>query len=319
MSTATRVPETWELTGDDARATLRRVGTRRLLADSWLRLRVSDGFSHARSLAYTISLVLVQAIIGLVGLATALGARGENSVLVRTLQGAAPGPAGEFLTNAVQQARHAGASGQYLGLTFGVIGSIITGATLMGQMERSLNRLYGVEQDRPTFEKYRLAAVLTLSAGALSAIAFACLAVGRHIGNSMSNDALSTAWSAARWPLGLVVMAVAMCLLFRKSPRRRQPSLSWLALGAAISTGLWALVTAGLGGFFRVSTSFGTTYGPLAGIVALLLWSFLSSVAVMYGAAIAAQLESVRAGEPEPQDEEKVIESGPEPVGAALR
>ena len=38
-----------------------------------MRLRVADGFSHARSLAFVTSLVLVQAIIALVGLAAALG------------------------------------------------------------------------------------------------------------------------------------------------------------------------------------------------------------------------------------------------------
>ena len=45
---------------------------------------------------------------------------------------------------------------------------------------------------------------------------------------------------------------------------------------------------------------------------ALLLWSLLASIALLYGAAIAAQLESVRAGEPEPQDEHKVEHSEPE-------
>ena len=67
MSTATAVPETWELTGDDARETLLHTGRRALIRDAFLRLRASDGFSHARSLAFAVALVLVQAIIALVG------------------------------------------------------------------------------------------------------------------------------------------------------------------------------------------------------------------------------------------------------------
>ena len=54
------------------------------------------------------------------------------------------------------------------------------------------------------------------------------------------------------------------------------------------------LAIVGLSVFFRFSSSFGSTYGPLAGIVALLLWSLLSSVALLFGGAVAAQLESVR-------------------------
>ncbi len=70
--------------------------------------------------------------------------------------------------------------------------------------------------------------------------------------------------------------------------------------------------TLALSAFFGVSTSFGDTYGPLAGMVALLLWAFLSSVAILFGAAVAAQLEAVRAGAVEPQDAEKVAESEPD-------
>src|SRR5690348_15698307 len=58
MSTATLVPETRELDGEDASEVLRRTGRRRLLADAFIRLRVADGFSHARSLAFMTSLVL---------------------------------------------------------------------------------------------------------------------------------------------------------------------------------------------------------------------------------------------------------------------
>jgi uncharacterized BrkB/YihY/UPF0761 family membrane protein len=73
MSTASLVPETWELSGDDAWRTVRDTGRRRLLKDAFKRMRSADGFSHARSLAFVTSLVLVQGLIAVVGLATALG------------------------------------------------------------------------------------------------------------------------------------------------------------------------------------------------------------------------------------------------------
>ena len=73
MSTAAKVPETWELTGDDARKTLVDTGRLQLLKDSFVRLRAADGFSHSRSLAFVTSLVLVQGLIALVGFAAAFG------------------------------------------------------------------------------------------------------------------------------------------------------------------------------------------------------------------------------------------------------
>ena len=67
-----------------------------------------------------------------------------------------------------------------------------------------------------------------------------------------------------------------------------------------MSVALVVVVTLGLNGIFHLSATFGQTYGPLAGFVALLLWGLLSSIALLLGIAIAAQLEAVRAGVPEP-------------------
>ena len=104
VSTATLVPETRDLSGDDAWAVLRRIGRVRLLKDAFQRMRVADGFSHARSIAFMTALVAVQGIIGLVGLASALNKGGISDVIVATIRRAVPGPAGQVLTTAVVQA-----------------------------------------------------------------------------------------------------------------------------------------------------------------------------------------------------------------------
>ncbi len=92
MSTATPVPETAELTGDDARQTLRDTGTGHLVKEAFVRLRYADGFSHSRSLAFLMSLVLVQGIIAIVGLASALGDRDLARGIVTAIRDVAPGP-----------------------------------------------------------------------------------------------------------------------------------------------------------------------------------------------------------------------------------
>jgi len=312
LSTAALVPETWELTGDDARRVLRDTGRVRLLKDAFQRLRVADGFSHARSLAYATTLTFVQAIIGLIGLAVEIGNDGFSRVVVRVVQAAVPGPGGNLLTDAVAQAHRAGASHRYGGLIFGLVGALISGSTLVGQIERGLNRIYGVEQDRPTLQKYGLALALTVTAGTLAIGALALLAFGQSIGDSIDSTAVNHTWQALRWPLGMVFVILAITMLFRWSPRRHQPAPSWLAFGATVAAAGWLVVTAGLGAFFAWSKSFGQTYGPMAGFVALLLWSLLSAVAVLFGGAVGAQLEAVRAGARKPQDAEKVEHSDPE-------
>jgi YihY family inner membrane protein len=311
MSTANQVPETWGLTGDDAKQTLERTGRWTLVRDAFKRLRYSDGFSHARSMAYATTLVFLEGIIALVGLASALGYGGLSDVIVKTLREIVPGPAGAILTDAVQQAHKEG-SHFSLALIIGLAGALITGTTLLGQIERALNRLYGIEQDRPTGKKYGRAFVLTISAGVLFVAAFAALGLGRAISSSLSGHTASTIWNVLRWPLALGLLIAAIALLFKWSPRRHQPGWSWLAFGAIVSVILLAIVTVALDAMFQISSTFGKTYGPLAGIVALILWSLLASVSLLFGAAIGAQLEAVRAGRPAPQSAKKVMESEPD-------
>jgi YihY family inner membrane protein len=312
MSTANHVPETWGLTGDDALQTLERTGRWALIRDAFKRLRYADGFSHARSMAYLTTLIFLQAIIALVGLASELSSGGLSDIIVRTLRQVVPGPAGRVLTDAVQQAHKAGSSHRSLALIVGLVGALITGTTLMGQIERALNRIYGVEQDRPTGQKYGRAFVLAITAGLLFLAAFAALALGRAIGSSLSNHSTTTVWNVLRWPLALGLLIAAIALLFNWSPRRHQPGWSWLAFGAIVSVISLTIVTVALDAVFQISSTFGKTYGPLAGIVALMIWAVLASIALLFGAAIGAQLEAVRGGRPDPQSARKVMDSEPD-------
>jgi uncharacterized BrkB/YihY/UPF0761 family membrane protein len=71
-------------------------------------------------------------------------------------------------------------------------------------------------------------------------------------------------------------------------------------VGAGVALVLWLLFSWLLALYVSNSTSFGTVYGPLTGMFALLLWSQLTSLALLLGLAFAAQLEAVRAGVPSP-------------------
>jgi YihY family inner membrane protein len=310
MSTARLVPETWELSGDDAKRTLTSTDRTRLIKDAIVRLRFADGFSHARSMAYLAILLFVQAVIGAVGIASVLGTGAASSSIVKALRSIVPGAVGRVLTEAVAQAHRAGSSGQWIAVAFGTIGALVTGTTMMGQVERALNRLYGIERDRDTAGKYAHAFVLALAAGALGTLAFVGLGLGGAVAASLGGGTARTIWNLVRWPLGIALLMSATALIFQHAPRRHQPAWSWLSLGAAVAVGLMALVTLALNLFFVFGSTFGTTYGPLAGIVALAFWALLSSISLLMGAALAAQLEAVRAGVAETRRAPGVAEAG---------
>jgi YihY family inner membrane protein len=294
VSTATSVPSTLGLEGDDALATLRATGRRRLALDAFDRFRAADGFSHARALAFQFALTLVPALITVVGLATALDQDTFTRVVRDVLDDLAPGAAGDLVTDALDQgSAEAREEDGEIALAFGGLATLIAGTTAFGQLERGANRIYGVERDRPPLRKYGVAAMLMLTAGVATLGAAVLLVAGSTLASAAG---WGSAFNVVRWPLAIALVVFALALLFEVAPRRRQPEPSWLALGSGLAAVLWLGFTGVLSQFVGATANFGTTYGSLAGTIALLLWTLLSAVALFLGLAFAAQLEAVRAG-----------------------
>jgi uncharacterized BrkB/YihY/UPF0761 family membrane protein len=269
MSSARRVPETRllggeELSADHAWRALRRYGGWRLLRDALVRFRAGDGFSHARALGLQLCLGAVPLLIALNGLASKLGGlRRAGRVVADTVLALTPGASESLVRQLLAHEERVRDSGQ-VALSLGLLTAVVALITAVGQVERGANRIYGVDQDRPRWYHWDSASVTT--------------------------------WNIARWPVSLGLTVVTVSVLFRYAPRRRQPGLSWLMVGAGLATALWWLVSLVLAAYAAESREFGTTYGPLTGVMALLLWANLTGIALFVGVAFAAQLEARRVG-----------------------
>lgn len=305
MSTATRVPETCSLSGDeldasDARTTLRRFGRRRLAVEAFRRFRYGDGFSHARALGLQFVLAMIPMTIALVGLSSVVHAEELGKALRDALVGLAPGSSDDLVRQTLQQGMSQADAGP-LALWLGLATALVALTTAMGQVERGANRIYGLQRDRPSGAKYGRATGLAIVAGLPMMLGFLVLLAGE---NAVAALAQAYTWSApipdllllVRWPVGLLLDLLAITALMRWAPRRRQPGFSWMAIGSAVALLLWVLFTWLLGMFVTASGSFGSVYGPLAAFMALVIWAMLSGVALLLGIAFAAQLEAVRAG-----------------------
>ncbi len=307
MTTARTVPVTTEMDGDeldaeDAWHLVRRHGIRRVLVESFVRFRYGDGFTNSRALAFQTCLAVVPFMLAVTGLAADIDDKRWANVVAATVNAIAPGQgSNDALAAAADGSERSGE----IALTFGLVFALVSMTTAMAQVERGTNRIYGIRRDRPALWKYGRAAVFTALLAGPVGTGFLLLVGGQAFGDAMVSEGVwsetaETWWDALRWPLGLVLLVLAIAVLLDHAPRRRQPALSWLALGSIIAVLLSAVATGGLAAYVTVSASFSSTYGPLAGIFVLLLWSQLSAIAVFFGAAVCAQLEAlrVRAGAP---------------------
>jgi YihY family inner membrane protein len=264
---------------------VRRRGGSELASSSVKRFREADGTSHVRALAYQSMFVLLSGFIGLVGLASAFDLPRVRGIVEQMANTLSPGPSGQLLREAARQ----GANGGTTAMVIGLLAALLAGTLAMAQVERSANRLVGRTEDRPFGQHYGVAFVLSLSAGVLLAAGGLALAGGRAISEGVGwEGAALTVWTVVRWPLGVAVAAIGIYVLFRTAPRQRIGSRAALAAGTAASVALWFLFSLALGLYFSLSGN--AAYGPLLSVIALLLWSFLSSLALHLGLAVTAEL-----------------------------
>jgi YihY family inner membrane protein len=302
VTTVSPVPETRSMPGDalsaeDAWGVLRVHGRWRLARTSFTRMQDADGFAYARAVGFQISLAIISLVVALLGLSRLVGGE-PGRVLDVTIHQVTPGATDRILesTGGAQD----GESG-VVALLVGLVGCVVALTGAMAEVERGANRVYGSPEDRETGPRYVRAVALALTAGVPSLLGWLLLVGGEAVGDAIrgvyaGGGLVEQVWDLGRWPVGLLCAVAGFAVLFERAPRRRQPSVSWLAFGGATTVTLWLVFTMGLATYVELSGVFGRTYGPLTGVVALLLWSYLSSVALFLGLAFAAQLESLHAG-----------------------
>jgi YihY family inner membrane protein len=309
MTTARTVPVTTEMDGDeldaeDAWHIARRVGLGHLVVDSFVRFRYGDGFTNSRALALQTCLAVVPFLLALSGLAADLDAERPVRVVASVIQAVSPGAGNRDALAGAVSGDSSEEAGE-LALVIGLVVAVVSMTAAMGQVERGLNRIYGIRRDRAAAAKYGRAFVLTGVLAAPLGVAFLLLIGGGAFADAMADEygwssRAVQVWNVARWPAGLALLVFVIAVLLNHAPRRRQPTLSWLALGAGTGVVLAGSATVGFAIYVRFAESFGEIYGSLAGIFGLLLWSLVSAMALFYGAAVCAQLEACRAGDPRP-------------------
>ena len=243
------------------------------------------------------------AAVGVLGLVDA-GQAATDSIndAVRSVL---PGEGARVLTDAVAKAGAQSDGAAVLATLAGVAIALWSASSGMVAMQIGLDVAYDVPQDR-TFVKKRLVASALLGGTAvLGGLATATLVFGRPIGDALRDDlpmggAFVLVWTLVRFAVAVASVMVLFAAFYYLAPNRDSPRWTWVSPGGVVAAVVW--IAASIGFSFYVSSfgSYADTYGSLAGVVVLLLWLYLSAVAVMTGGEINAELErqsAINAGE----------------------
>ena len=103
-----------------------------------------------------------------------------------------------------------------------------------------------------------------------------------------------TLWSVVKWPAILLFVVLAVAVLYYATPNVKQPKFRWISIGAIVAIVVWVIASAAFGFYVSNFSSYDKTYGSLAGVIAFLLWLWITNLALLFGAELDAELERGR-------------------------
>jgi membrane protein len=115
-----------------------------------------------------------------------------------------------------------------------------------------------------------------------------------HVGTGRAFD---WAFAALRWAIAIVAVTTLVALFYFIGPNRKPPSWKWISPGGVVATVLWFFASLAFSIYLSRfgGSSYAENYGALAGVVILLLWLFLTALAILVGAELNGELERQRA------------------------
>jgi membrane protein len=246
----------------------------------------------AAGVAFYAFLALVPTIIAAMLIYGLVSTPQEVANQVNSFSGTLPGSARQLLQDQLTNLAASSKSGLSIGVVVSLVLALWSASGGTGALIQAINDAYDEKETRNFFKKRGLALMLTIGAIIFFAIAASLVAVFPAVANALGLSGLLRAGvEGLRWVVLLVVVGIALAIIYRLAPNRDDPKLRWVSVGASVATVVWILASIGFSLYVNNFGSYGKTYGSLAGVVVLLLWLWLSIVAVLLGAEINAEAE----------------------------
>ena len=276
MLGALKVPITWK---ELAVRTAREV-----MADNCLGL--------AAQLAYYFFLALFPALLFIVALVSFLPVQGLLDAITSMLGRVAPREALSLIQEQIVKI----ASGKDGGLlTLGMLGTIWSTSSGMTAIIDTLNQAYDIQESRPWWKVRLLAIGLTIALAVFIVVSFALVIVGPTLAEKVAvwahiGPVFTWTWKILQWPVVFGLVALGMALMYYYAPDADQEFI-WITPGSIFATALWLLISLAFKFYVSNFTSYTATYGLIGGAIVLMLWFYVSALAVLVGAELNAEIE----------------------------
>lgn len=265
-----------------------------LVKRTYAEINKDDVFGHSAELSYYFLLALFPALllmITILGFMAGPGSELRNQLMAymaRVMPGSAADLVGKTL-NEIHQNSSA------LKALFGALAALWAATGGIDAISKTLNIAYGVQETRSFVRKKLTSLGLTFGLAVLIIGALALLAFGGQIGEFVAakvglGAAFTLTWKILQWPVAFGAMFLAFSLIYYFAPNLKNPDWYWITPGAVVGVVVWIVASVGFSLYLKFFNSYSKTYGSLGAVIILMLWFYLTGMAILIGGEVNSEI-----------------------------
>jgi membrane protein len=266
----------------------------------------------AAALTYYGLLALFPALIAMVSLIGLVGdPKSTTESLTEIVTEIGPASAAETFSGPIESiASNQSAAG--FAFIAGLAVALWSASGYVGAFMRASNVIYETPEGRPFWKLRPLQLAVTLVMVILMAILALALVLTGPVVEAVAGpiglgDTAISVWNIAKWPAMVAIFLFMVALLYYASPNVKLRGFKWVTPGSLVAIVIWALASAAFAFYVANFGSYDKTYGTLGGLVALLVWFWISNLAILFGHQLNAERErSLELEEGRPRAEREI-------------
>jgi membrane protein len=273
---------------------------------------IDDGLTDwAAALTYYGLLALFPGMIALVSIVGLVGdPDSATETITEIVTALGPESAAQTFAGPIESvASDRGAAG--IAFVGGLAVALWSASSYVGAFIRASNVIYETREGRPFWKLRPLQIAVTLVLvlfGVMLAVGLVLTgpvvdAIADPVGVGSTAVAV---WNVAKWPAMAAIFILMVSVLYYASPNARLRGFKWVTPGSLVAIVVWAIASAAFALYVANFGSYDKTYGTLAGLVVLLVWLWITNLAILFGHELNAELErgaEIEEGRPGAEEE----------------
>ena len=179
-----------------------------------------------------------------------------------------------------------------IGFVVGVAASLWSAMSGVKAIIDALNVIYEQKEGRNVLKLNLVALVFTLAGFAAFLLAITAIVVLPLILSPIGLGSMTeTLTRITRWPVLLVALLIGLAVLYRYGPDRRAARWQWVSVGSVFAAVTWIAASFLFSWYLASFANYNATYGSLGAVVGLMIWLWISTILVLLGAELNAEIE----------------------------